>query len=34
MYAASYMVRKMDVKENFFQAVWPMAVSLADPQLK
>ncbi len=29
MYAASYMVRKMDVKENFFQAVWPMAVSLA-----
>jgi cell division protein FtsW len=29
MYAASYMVRKMDVKENFFKAVWPMAVSLA-----
>ncbi|MBV8471133.1 MAG: putative lipid II flippase FtsW [Burkholderiaceae bacterium] len=29
MYAASYMMRKMDVKENFFQAVWPMAVSLA-----
>ena len=29
MYAASYMVRKMDVKERFFQAVWPMAVSLA-----
>ncbi len=28
MYAASYMVRKMDVKERFFQAVWPMAVSL------
>ncbi|MBQ0958220.1 putative lipid II flippase FtsW [Ideonella sp. 4Y11] len=28
MYAASYMVRKMDVKENFFKAVWPMAVSL------
>ncbi|MEN9627276.1 MAG: cell division protein FtsW, partial [Pseudomonadota bacterium] len=25
MYAASYMVRKMDVKENFFRAVWPMA---------
>ena len=29
MYAASYMVRKMDVKENFVQAVWPMAVALA-----
>ena len=29
MYAASYMVRKMDVKENFLQAVWPMAVALA-----
>jgi cell division protein FtsW len=29
MYAASYMVRKMDVKENFFAAVWPMAVALA-----
>src|SRR5262245_10742006 len=29
MYAASYMVRKMDVKEHFFKAVWPMAVSLA-----
>jgi len=29
MYAASYMMRKMEVKENFFQAVWPMAVSLA-----
>ncbi|WP_395384245.1 putative lipid II flippase FtsW [Paucibacter sp. JuS9] len=28
MYAASYMVRKMDVKENFVQAVWPMIVSL------
>ncbi|GAA0770866.1 putative lipid II flippase FtsW [Ideonella azotifigens] len=28
MYAASYMVRKMDVKENFVKAVWPMAVSL------
>ncbi|MDC8784136.1 putative lipid II flippase FtsW [Roseateles koreensis] len=28
MYAASYMMRKMDVKENFFQAVWPMAVAL------
>ena len=29
MYAASYMVRKMDVKERFVKAVWPMAVSLA-----
>jgi cell division protein FtsW len=29
LYAASYMVRKMDVKENFFQAVWPMAVAVA-----
>ncbi len=29
MYAASYMVRKMDVKEKFIQAVWPMAVALA-----
>lgn len=29
MYAASYMMRKMDVKENFFRAVWPMAVALA-----
>lgn len=28
MYAASYMVRKMDVKENFFKAVWPMAVAV------
>jgi len=28
MYAASYMVRKMDVKENFVKAVWPMAVAL------
>jgi cell division protein FtsW len=28
IYAASYMVRKMDVKENFFRAVWPMAVAL------
>ena len=28
MYAASYMVRKMDVKENFIRAVWPMAVAL------
>jgi cell division protein FtsW len=29
MYAASYMVRKMDVKENFVQAVWPMVVAVA-----
>ena len=29
MYAASYMVRKMEVKERFFQAVWPMALALA-----
>jgi len=28
MYAASYMVRKMEVKENFVQAVWPMVVAL------
>jgi len=28
MYAASYMVRKMDARENFFQAVWPMVVAL------
>ncbi|MDB5818892.1 MAG: ftsW [Rhizobacter sp.] len=29
MYAAGYMVRKMDVKENFLRAVLPMAVSVA-----
>jgi cell division protein FtsW len=29
LYAAGYMVRKMEVKENFLQAVLPMAVSLA-----
>jgi cell division protein FtsW len=29
MYAAGYMVRKMDVKENFFRAVWPMVVAVA-----
>jgi cell division protein FtsW len=29
MYAARYMVRKMHVKENFFRAVWPMAVAVA-----
>ena len=28
MYAASYMVRKMDIKERFFKAVAPMAVAL------
>ncbi len=28
MYAASYMVRKMEARENFVQAVWPMAVAL------
>jgi cell division protein FtsW len=28
MYAASYMVRKMDLKEDFIKAVWPMAVAL------
>ena len=28
MYAASYMVRKMDVKEHFVKAVWPMAFAL------
>ncbi len=29
MYAAGYMVRKMEVKENFFRAVLPMAVAVA-----
>ena len=29
MYAAGYMVRRMDVKENFVRAVLPMAISLA-----
>jgi cell division protein FtsW len=29
MYAASYMVRKMEVKENFIRAVWPMALATA-----
>ncbi len=28
MYAANYMVRKMDLKENFLKAVTPMAVAL------
>ena len=27
LYAAGYMVRKMDVKERFFKAVWPMALA-------
>jgi cell division protein FtsW len=29
MYAANYMVRKMDLKENFLRAVTPMAIALA-----
>jgi cell division protein FtsW len=29
IYAASYMVRKMEVRENFFRAVWPMALAVA-----
>ena len=29
LYASDYMVRKMDVKERFFQAVAPMAVAVA-----
>ncbi len=29
LYAADYMVRKMDVKERFFRAVMPMAVAVA-----
>jgi cell division protein FtsW len=29
LYAANYMVRKMEVKENFFRAVMPMAISVA-----
>ena len=28
LYAASYMTRKMEVKEDFLRAVWPMAVAL------
>ena len=28
MYAASYMVRKMDARENFIRAVWPMALAV------
>jgi cell division protein FtsW len=29
LYAADYMVRKMDVKERFFRAVLPMGVAVA-----
>ena len=29
LYAADYMVRKMDVKERFFRAVLPMAAAMA-----
>src|SRR5574343_608959 len=29
IYAADYMVRKMDVKERFFKAVWPMGAAVA-----
>ena len=29
LYAAGYMVRKMDVKEDFVRAVWPMALATA-----
>ena len=29
MYAANYMVRKMEVRERFIRAVWPMAVAVA-----
>ncbi len=28
VYAADYMVRKMDVKENFLRAVWPMGLAM------
>ncbi len=28
MYAAGYMVRKMDARENFLRAVWPMALAV------
>ena len=28
IYAADYMVRKMDVKERFFRAVWPMGAAV------
>ncbi len=29
IYAASYMVRRMDVRENFVKAVWPMVAAVA-----
>ena len=29
LYAADYMVRKMEVKERFFRAVWPMVVAVS-----
>jgi len=29
IYAADYMVRKMEVKERFFKAVWPMGAAVA-----
>jgi cell division protein FtsW len=29
LYAADYMVRKMEVKERFFTAVWPMGLAVA-----
>ena len=29
IYAADYMVRKMEVKERFFRAVWPMGAAVA-----
>ncbi len=28
MYAANYMVRKMETRDSFFRAVWPMAVAM------
>jgi cell division protein FtsW len=28
LYAANYMVRKMELRENFIKAVWPMAVAV------
>jgi cell division protein FtsW len=29
LYAANYMVRKIELRENFFKAVWPMATAVA-----
>jgi cell division protein FtsW len=29
LYAANYMVRKIELRENFFKAVWPMAMAVA-----